>query len=102
MAHHIVALGGGGFSEEPDNPLLDHYILKLTGKASPAICFLGQASGESQEYTLRFYQAFTRLGARPTHLSLFACPVGEIEAVLLAQDVTASGVTFADPTIWCK
>jgi dipeptidase E len=25
----IVALGGGGFSMEPDNPLLDDFILSL-------------------------------------------------------------------------
>ena len=26
VTKNIVALGGGGFSEEPDNPLLDRYI----------------------------------------------------------------------------
>jgi hypothetical protein len=28
----IIAMGGGGFSEEPDNPLLDEYFLRQSGK----------------------------------------------------------------------
>ena len=28
----IIALGGGGFSMESENPLLDQYILSQTGK----------------------------------------------------------------------
>ncbi len=32
----IVAFGGGGFSMEPDNSLLDDYVLSLTGAAAPA------------------------------------------------------------------
>ena len=31
----IVAFGGGGFSMESGNPLLDDYVLGLTGKAEP-------------------------------------------------------------------
>jgi hypothetical protein len=27
---HIVAFGGGGFSMEPDNPLLDDFVLGLS------------------------------------------------------------------------
>ena len=29
MSGAIVAMGGGGFSEEPDNPLLDRFALPL-------------------------------------------------------------------------
>jgi hypothetical protein len=28
----VVAMGGGGFSMEPDNPLLDRYVLGLLGQ----------------------------------------------------------------------
>ena len=31
-ARQIVAFGGGGFSMERDNTLLDDYVLSLTGK----------------------------------------------------------------------
>ena len=30
MTTHVVAMGGGGFSMEPDNPLMDDYLLSLT------------------------------------------------------------------------
>jgi dipeptidase E len=32
---------------EPENPLLDQYILSQTGKSSPKICFVPTASGDS-------------------------------------------------------
>lgn len=56
----IIALGGGGFSIEHENPLLDLYVLNATAKPIPKVCFLAQASGESQDYILRFYTAFSR------------------------------------------
>ena len=31
----IVTFGGGGFSMEAGNPLLDEFVLELTGKARP-------------------------------------------------------------------
>ena len=40
----IIALGGGGFSMEPDNLLLDEYILKQSGKPVPKICFVPTAT----------------------------------------------------------
>ncbi|MGE5676316.1 MAG: Type 1 glutamine amidotransferase-like domain-containing protein, partial [Mycobacterium leprae] len=70
MMQQIVAMGGGGFSMEPENPLLDRYVLGLTGKARPKVCFLPTASGDAEGYIVRFYQAMTRLNAEPTHLSL--------------------------------
>ena len=50
----IIALGGGGFSMEPDNPLLDRYILKQSGKKRPKVCFIGTASGDAEGYIERF------------------------------------------------
>ena len=44
---HIVAMGGGGFSMEPDNPLLNQYILGLVDKSHPKVCFLPTAGGDS-------------------------------------------------------
>ncbi|GLH62613.1 hypothetical protein PG301_04530 [Parageobacillus sp. G301] len=41
----IIALGGGGFSMEPDNPLLDLYILKQAKKTTPKVCFIPTARG---------------------------------------------------------
>ena len=72
----IVAMGGGGFSMEPDNPLLDDYILELArlgrsrDRVRPRVCFLGTASGDAEGYISRFRAAFDGR-ADATHLGLF-------------------------------
>src|SRR5688572_9983350 len=66
----IVAFGGGGFSMEAGNPLLDDYVLSLTGKERPKVCFLPSASGDADHYVVRFYRAFADR-AEASHVSLF-------------------------------
>ena len=88
---HIIALGGGGFSMEPDNPLLDDFILSLTGKQKPKVCFVNTASGDHEGYTQKFYDAFPAERAEATHLSLFNRTVEDLRAFLLAQDVIYVG-----------
>ncbi len=87
---HIVAMGGGGFSSEPENPLLDDFVLELTGKDRPRISFLGQASGDRPDYFARFVDAF---GARaaPSRLNLFDRTVVDIDALLAEQDAIYVG-----------
>lgn len=70
MERQIVVLGGGGFTMEPDNPLLEEYILSLVPKERPRICFLPTASADSTPYIVRFYRAFSAR-ANPTDLTLF-------------------------------
>lgn len=55
----IVAIGGGGFSMEPDNPLLDDFVLSLSRRQPASICFIPTASGDSAAYVARFYRAFS-------------------------------------------
>lgn len=86
----IVAMGGGGFSMEPDNPLLDQYVLAQTGKRRPAVCFLPTASGDADGYVVKFYSAFGKLPCRPTHLSLFR-PPADLAAFILSQDAIYVG-----------
>ncbi len=88
---HIIAMGGGGFSMEPDNPLLDDFILSLTGKQKPKVCFVNTASGDHEGYTQKFYDAFPAERAEATHLSLFNRTVEDLRAFLLAQDVIYVG-----------
>jgi peptidase E len=66
----IVAFGGGGFSMEAGNPLLDDYVVSLTGKERPKVCFLPSASGDADHYIVRFYRAFGER-AEASHVSLF-------------------------------
>lgn len=86
MPRQIIALGGGGFSMEPENPLLDDYILKQTGKSNPRICFIGTASGDAEGYIDRFYGAFKPKSCISSHLSLFKGHTDKIEAFVLKQD----------------
>jgi peptidase E len=85
----IIAMGGGGFSMEPNNLALDAYVLEQA--RGNAVCFLPQASAEAQNYVVNFYAAFTRLGARPVWLSLFGTVRPDWQAFLLAQDVIYVG-----------
>ena len=67
----IVAFGGGGFSMEAGNPLLDDYVLSLAQSARPRVCFVPTASGDADHYVVRFYRAFSPARCEPTHVSLF-------------------------------
>ena len=87
----VIAMGGGGFSMEPENPLLDAYIVAQARKKSPAVCFLPHATDDAPRYCFNFYKAFTKLGTRPTVLSLFTPPAVDLESWLLEQDVIYVG-----------
>jgi dipeptidase E len=86
----IIAMGGGGFSMEPDNPLLDEYFIKQTGERNPAVCFVPTASGDADGYIVKFYSAFNRLRCRPTHLSVFR-PPQDLETSVLEQNAIYVG-----------
>ena len=87
----IIALGGGGFSMEPDNPLLDLYILQQVEKTKPEICFIPTASGDSDNYISRFYSFFNQQNCNPSHLSLFEPPTRDFESFILEKDIVYVG-----------
>jgi peptidase E len=63
-------MGGGGFSMEPDNPLLDDFVLSLARRRPARVCFVPTASADSPPYIARFYRAFTGR-CHPSDLTLF-------------------------------
>jgi peptidase E len=89
----IVAFGGGGFSMESGNPLLDEYVLGLCRKEKPRVCFLPSASGDADHYVVRFYRAFPADRCESSHISLFRREQGpaDLRAHLLAQDLIYVG-----------
>lgn len=87
---HVVAMGGGGFSMEA-TPLLDRFVLSLTGKRRPAVAFVPTASGDSRDYCARFLRAFRRLGAKGSILSLFRRDEKDLRRTVLAKDVVYVG-----------
>ena len=102
MSGAIVAMGGGGFSEEPDNPLLDGFVLGLARRERPRVCFLGTASGDSDGYVARFYRAFVEHDCYPSDLALFNREVGDLRRFVLEQDViyVGGGNTASMLAVW--
>ena len=89
----IVTFGGGGFSMEAGNPLLDEFVLELTGRPRPRVCFLPSASGDADHYIVRFYRHFQASRCDPSHLSLFRRERAPAEPRehLLSQDLIYVG-----------
>ena len=87
----IIAMGGGGFSMEPDNLLLDQYIINQSNASRPKVCFLPTASGDAEGYIERFYKAFRSLSSEPSHLSLFKPSTRDLEGFLLEKDIIYVG-----------
>jgi len=84
-------MGGGGFTMEPENPLLDEYVLSQSPCDNPQICFLPTASSDNPEYILEFYRYFQSQPCRPTHLALSHPPTTDLESFLLEKDIIYVG-----------
>jgi dipeptidase E len=85
----IVALGGGGFSDASD-PALDELVLGLTGRQRPRVCFVPTASGDSEVYVTRFFDAFARR-TEASWLPLFQRRDDDLRRVILDQDLIYVG-----------
>jgi peptidase E len=93
VTRRIFAMGGGGFTMEPDNPALDDFILALPGVREPRLLFLPTASGDQTQQIARFHSRFGGRACRAEYLSLFRLhgmsrPLAEI---VLDQDVIYVG-----------
>ncbi|HWX74278.1 MAG TPA: peptidase E [Solirubrobacteraceae bacterium] len=64
-------MGGGGFTMEPGNPLLDDFVLELARPKRPRILFLPTASGDETAQINAFLARYGDRACVPAHLSLF-------------------------------
>jgi dipeptidase E len=98
----IIAMGGGGFLMEPENPLLDQYVLAAASVDTPKICFVGTASGDAQSFIDKFYARFSTLRCIPSHLSLLKLEPGDWQRKVLEQDAiyVGGGNTRALLVLW--
>lgn len=104
----ILAIGGGGFLMEQEPSPIDDYILQLTTKDKPRICFVSTASGDLPEHIDKFYAAFSRGRCEPSHLAFFrepglnALPVEGFAKSLCSQDAIfiGGGNTRAALAVW--
>jgi dipeptidase E len=89
----IFAMGGGGFTMEPTNPLLDDFALSLSTARVPRILFLPTASGDTGAQITAFHARFGDRVCMPGHLSLFRLHESRrpVERVVLEQDVIYVG-----------
>lgn len=93
MRGTVLTLGGGGFSMSDDGSSpIDDFLLELTGRDRPKVCFVPTASGDAGEYGRLFEEAFSDR-AETTVLSLFCRePWGYTDPdVLLGQDAVYVG-----------
>src|SRR5262249_21007126 len=101
LGGEIVAMGGGGFSQEPDRRGLDGYVLGLARTSPPAVCFLPTASGDDPEYIASFEAAAKLWGCSGSFVTLTQ-PLGDWREKLLAADViyVGGGHTRSMLAIW--
>ena len=92
MIGTVLALGGGGFSVLDEASPIDDYLLRLTGKDDPKVCFVPTASGDADPYIESFLNAFEDR-AQTSILSLFCHdPWGHADpTMLLTQDIVYVG-----------
>ena len=95
----IFAMGGGGFTMEPSNPLLDDFVLSLVpapisaSAREPRILFLPTASGDTTAQINAFHARFADRFCVPEHLSLFRLRESRrpLEEIVLSQDILYVG-----------
>ncbi len=86
-------MGGGGFTMEPTNPLLDDFVLSLTKAREPRVLFLPTASGDTTVQINAFQARFADRLCTPEHLSLFRLrdATRPLEEIVLEQDIIYVG-----------
>jgi peptidase E len=89
-AQRILAIGGSSVMASSTDWPLHQFLLDLSGRERPRICFIGTASGDDASYRAGFYATFAR-HAEASHLALFELTVADIAAFLLEQDVIFVG-----------
>ncbi len=101
MKKHIIAIGGGGFGRSNTSCLIEKYILNLSGKTSPKICFLPTATGDDDTYIVRFYSLFNKFNCKPSHIEFFKRTTN-IKNHIMDQDVVfvGGGNTKSMLAIW--
>lgn len=89
----IFAMGGGGFTMEPTNPLLDDFVLSLAAAKQPRVLFLPTASGDTTAQINAFQARFADRWCVHEHLSLFRLREARrpLEEIVLEQDIIYVG-----------
>ena len=89
----ILAMGGGGFTMEPANPLLDDFVLSLARAREPHVLFLPTAAGDTTGQINAFRSRFADRTCVAEHLSLFRLSETRrpLEEIVLEADIIYAG-----------
>jgi dipeptidase E len=81
----IVPIGGGMFCDRAAK-----FLTELTGKERPRMLYIGTASAEDADFTLRIYDRFLPV-AEVARLEFFPWPPDNLRAVVLESDLIFVG-----------
>ena len=97
----IIAIGGGGFGRNPNQRIIEKYIIDQSSVNKPNILFIPTASAEDKSYTVNFYSCFNGLNCNPSHLNLFQ-RTPRIEGLINKADViyVGGGNTKSMLAVW--
>jgi len=97
----IIAIGGGGFGRNPQQHLIEQYILDQATSDRPNILFIPTATGELDSYIVNFYKVFSKLKCNPNHLSFFK-RTPDLQKLISEQDVifVGGGNTKSMLAVW--
>lgn len=89
----IVGFGGGTFPADGRATLdpLEEFVLGLTGRERPRVCYLPTASAEDPSRIVQFHDKFRDGRAIASHLKLFPWPPENVRDFLLAHEVIYVG-----------
>jgi len=88
VAGRILACGGDGD--------FFPFLLELSGRARPRVCYLPTASGDDPGHIVGFYDRVLRLACDPFHIELFGKPERPVERVATADVVLVGGGNTAN------
>ena len=97
----IIAIGGGGFGRNPNQPIIEKYIIDQSLAEKPNICFIPTASAEDKAYTVNFYTAFSKLNCTPSHINFFQ-RTPRLDSIINKQDIiyVGGGNTKSMLAVW--
>ena len=98
---NIVAIGGGGFGRTTKDLRIEKYILNLSEKENPNICFIPTATGDNDSYKVNFYDVFTKFSCNPTHIDFFKRTI-DLSSHIKEQDIifVGGGNTKSMLAVW--
>ena len=97
----IIAIGGGGFGRNPNQRIIEKYIIDQSSEGRPNVLFIPTASAEDKSYTVNFYSCFNGLNCNPSHLNLFQ-RTPRIEGLINKADIiyVGGGNTKSMLAVW--